>query len=542
MATWTLRASAGAAGAAGIHYCASDGNKIYFKYNSDSVIKEYDPSTHVVTQIGDRPTDFPSDTSIINFFVAHASITWFKGSLYSLLYGWNAEDTLQVWRWDGSPHSWTKVLSTNAYGDGWGLFSDDTHMVVIGEGVANATAYTTDGTSWTQGSFDGGITPTKGGSTPVAPDSRGGIHNGVDKGIITNVATDVFGARSLFQWNNGTTNWDLIATTQAWRHQIADPNIHFTSFSGGGDYRWTTDFVSFTQPTDYTIIPVAHFNLPYAAGWKVAAGGFDIYYWNNDTPDWEDVEELTFSNPVLVLHIIRTDDDEVYAFVKNSSNNCFIFQRDEIIPDPSPPAPAYTIGAQPFDIDADGAYLYVGVLVDGIPKLVKINSGLSSISTEFNPGDGSSIRVRCGDYDSGIVWVAGDFGSTDSLMKYDSVEGIYWTSQNPTWWPLPAGPLQVGPGDDNLVMIPTNPYWYLHENYFVGDLMYWTTRNWNLPFDVGALDRWDINIDELLIGNEDIVYFYADSNIVEFSPNIGQGFGDVSDGLSGINVTSLIVG
>ena len=199
-----------------------------------------------------------------------------------------------------------------------------------------------------------------------------------------------------------------------------------------------------------------------------------------------------------------------------------------------------------FDLDANGIYLYLAVINNGtvFPEVLRMNSDLDEDATaDYAPNSGSVVNVACGDLDAGIVWAVGDFGS-DRIVKHDDIRGEYWYSKDsPDWSGVnPLQPFHLGPMDDNLIMIIDNSERDLEETYFVGDELYWLQRNTDIPFDVGAMDRWDSIPEELLVGIEDQVYFYSDSNIMEFSPFSGEVFGDVSTGLSAVNVTSVITG
>ena len=207
----------------------------------------------------------------------------------------------------------------------------------------------------------------------------------------------------------------------------------------------------------------------------------------------------------------------------------------------------FTIGGlshQCFDVDAEGAFLYLAVLDDTPqPQVLRMQTDLNDpVALVYDPGSGNSINVQCGDLSQYFVWAAGDFGSNDRVASAD--DGVYWYVRNFEpfdYWAGSAGPLKVGPHGDEIVSVFTNDDFTLHESYFVGESLYWMDMPY-APFGVGAFDRQMVNFEEIIAGVGESVYWYSGSNQVQYSPNSGIRWGDVSTGLTAVQVTSVIYG
>lgn len=198
-----------------------------------------------------------------------------------------------------------------------------------------------------------------------------------------------------------------------------------------------------------------------------------------------------------------------------------------------------------FDINADGTYLYIAALNnDNNPVILRQDTGLDLDAVlSHNPGSGDRVNVMAGDYDAYFIWASGDFGDNDKVIATE--DGNYWYVRSHVpfeiYWYGDAEPILVGPGDDNLVTVMTNANFTIHQTYWIGENLYWL-QDPTLPFEVGAFDRQDLSVSEILIGIGTAVYWYVDSNIVNYSPDDGFTWGDNSDGLSGSKITSIIFG
>lgn len=198
------------------------------------------------------------------------------------------------------------------------------------------------------------------------------------------------------------------------------------------------------------------------------------------------------------------------------------------------------------DISDDGVFLYIAVEIPGADpsyRLLRVvlpeffdppDSAWYCALTMFDPGvDSESIAVVCGDELLQLVWVFGDFGA-GVKVRVSIDDGATWTTKDPGSWAGNAYPGVVGPYWDDLMLIATDGDDDMHETEDGG--LNWLTLNAGLPFDIGGMDRLDINLDEIVIGSD------ADKTI-QYSPNNAATFEDVTDaGMPNVQITSVIVG
>lgn len=200
----------------------------------------------------------------------------------------------------------------------------------------------------------------------------------------------------------------------------------------------------------------------------------------------------------------------------------------------------YQVGGVPhnaFDIDADGEYLYLAVLnSSNQPQILKMSAALDADAiASYNPGSGSEVNLMAGDMYSYWIWAAGNFGGTDRVA-WTGDGGVYWYIQDDGTLTGTARPVLVGPGDDSL--LTTAGGLVLYQNRYEGDIQYWIDRA--IPGEIWALDRVDVNFEQLITG----AYWYTgDSSVlVNYSPNSGLQWNDVTDSLPDATVTSLVIG
>jgi len=189
-----------------------------------------------------------------------------------------------------------------------------------------------------------------------------------------------------------------------------------------------------------------------------------------------------------------------------------------------------------FDIDADAYYLYLAVLdSSNSPQILKLRADLSSPATvSYDPGSGSEVNLMAGDLSSYWVWASGNFGGTNRVVA-TFTGGQAWYIQDDGTLVGTARPILVGPGDDALVT--TSGGTILYQNRFEGATQYWVDRN--IPFSVWALDRVDINFEDIAVG----AYWYSGlSQLVEWSPSSGLLWGDITAGLPDVTITSIVLG
>jgi hypothetical protein len=150
----------------------------------------------------------------------------------------------------------------------------------------------------------------------------------------------------------------------------------------------------------------------------------------------------------------------------------------------------------------------------------------------YAPGAGSAIGVKCGDENESWVWIAGDFGTP--LVRLSIDDGVTWTTKDPGTWGGVALPMVIGPWWDDLVLVPTDGDDDMHETEDGG--LNWSTLNSGLPFDIGAMDRLDIDLDEIIIGSDA-------GRDLQFSPSNAAEFWDITDaGMPNVRISDIIVG
>lgn len=190
-----------------------------------------------------------------------------------------------------------------------------------------------------------------------------------------------------------------------------------------------------------------------------------------------------------------------------------------------------------FDIDANGAYLFIAALEStGDPVILKMLADLSADATiSYNPGAGSEVNVMAGDLSGYWIWAAGDFGVAVKVVRTTN-GGSSWGVMNDWTDALAAHPIFVGPGDDTLVAVGDGLTF--QQTRVEGDSFYWVDRA-TLDFELRAIDRLDVNFDHVFVG----AYWYSGATLlVEHSPNSGLQWGDLTLALPGATITSIVAG
>jgi hypothetical protein len=197
-----------------------------------------------------------------------------------------------------------------------------------------------------------------------------------------------------------------------------------------------------------------------------------------------------------------------------------------------------TMTAKMASLSADGLNIYVALLADGAPILTKISTGLASDGTTvFEPGTGDNIGVQCGKFDADVVWVAGNFGGTDTVEKSEDAGSSFDVKDPGTF--DPATSFVVGPDSDGRVLVFADAgasvvSSSIQETTDSGTS--WEEKNSGLGFVSKAVERLDINVEEIVTGNE-----AGASDNIHYSPNTGQDLEDYSTGVPTQDVTKLIV-
>ncbi len=188
------------------------------------------------------------------------------------------------------------------------------------------------------------------------------------------------------------------------------------------------------------------------------------------------------SSNIIVFYINTVGGSGVSAVQVNSAANQFTI------------APM----RKPCDIDADGSFLYIAVLDNsGFPALIKIATSLSADgSSVFAPGAGTDIGVQCGRFDSGIVYVAGDFGGTDVVEKSVDSGAIFTVIDPATFGTVET--FIVGPDSDNRVLVSDVTNDDIQQTIDGGTV--WTAINSAVGFDIVSMARLDRNVQEMVLG------------------------------------------
>lgn len=187
---------------------------------------------------------------------------------------------------------------------------------------------------------------------------------------------------------------------------------------------------------------------------------------------------------------------------------------------------------KPADIDADGSNLYLALLNNGTPILIKMSTALDADgSTAFAPGAGDDIGVQCGRFDADVVWVAGKFDGTNTVEKSEN-GGTTFTVKDPaTFGDVEA--FVVGPDSDIRVLIADDN---VNVQQTLDDGNTWTAINTGTGFNVNAIARLPQNVQESVFGNDS-----GATDNVNFSVNSGADMEDFSTGFPTEDATGVIV-
>jgi hypothetical protein len=214
------------------------------------------------------------------------------------------------------------------------------------------------------------------------------------------------------------------------------------------------------------------------------------------------------------------------------TGNCYV---DEIVlrNDNSPLFPAgFTIAPmhQPAAIDADGDFIYIAAL-QTTPVLIKFATALNADGTiVFDPGAGTDIGIQCGRFDADVVWIAGDFNSTNAVEKSENA-GTSFTVKDPGTFGIVSAFI-VGPDSDERVLIFDSADGEISET--IDDGVSWSQKKTGLGYDCFSIDRLDINPEECVFGNQ-----ASATNLVNYSPNTGQNLEDYTPALP---ITQDVIG
>jgi hypothetical protein len=194
---------------------------------------------------------------------------------------------------------------------------------------------------------------------------------------------------------------------------------------------------------------------------------------------------------------------------------------------------------KPASVNADGTFIYLALLDGGTPILTKIATDLlSDGTTVFNPGVGDNIGVQCGKFDANIVWIAGNFGGTDTIEKSENAGSSFVVKDPATFDPVTS--FVVGPDSDDRVLVFADAGGSVASSSIqetTDNGASWNQKDSGLGFVSKAVERLDINVEEIVTGNE-----AGSSDNIHYSPNTGQDLEDYSTGFPTQDVTKVIIG
>jgi hypothetical protein len=175
-------------------------------------------------------------------------------------------------------------------------------------------------------------------------------------------------------------------------------------------------------------------------------------------------------------------------------------------------------------ISASGTSIYIASFNDlGFPTLIKIAAALSADgSVVFDPGPGGRIGVQCGQLNNDVVYVAGSFDGTNRIEKSEDAGSSFNVIDDGTFGTIRS--FAVGPNSDNRIIVFDGDNGDIIESLDGGGT--WTTINSSVTQLVNSIARFDINPEEIVIGNEG-----GATDSINYSPNSGADLEDFQTGV-----------
>jgi hypothetical protein len=340
MATWTQK-QASIFNGNPVKKVATDGTDIYYWTASggSGLFYKYDVSGNSYAAISDGSSFPAGTTSVLGISTGGAGIVVLSGSLYTLRYGnGTTEDWFQVWKYDGTGTTWTKVYSSNSMGYPQAIWCNGSKIVaagsgesVAGSGVNNTTIYSTDGTSWSQGTFAV--------VWVIYVSDNQDTFMGSDLGIF---AILKYGPDStdygLYQYSSATDNWEFVQDNPPYIHTASGPDYHWREDPlTPNEYQHSANWAAWTTPTAAGTVPCRQINMPYSVGVVDNTASYTVYFWDTDSTEWGATGETISSGTDTAFPncvFVRLADDNVFMFMRDNSNNNEIWQRDETLADP----------------------------------------------------------------------------------------------------------------------------------------------------------------------------------------------------------------
>ncbi len=175
-------------------------------------------------------------------------------------------------------------------------------------------------------------------------------------------------------------------------------------------------------------------------------------------------------------------------------------------------------------LSSEGAYIYIAAFNDlTTPTLIKFDTDLDADGTVvFEPGNGTNIGVQCGSQYSENVWVAGNFGGTNTVEKTTDGGTSWEVKDDATMGTIRA--FEVGPLSDNRVIVFDEDNGDILET--VDDGENWTTINGAVTPLINSIARNPLDLQECIVGNEG-----AATNSIDYTVNSGVDLEDYQVGV-----------
>ena len=537
----------------------SDGTYVYGgqQAGADRSIWQFDATGPTSTKIYDN-----TDTTE---YLNTAQPVVFDGGLYIAC---SDASNLKVYKYDGTPNSWTAVFTlavpANTDFTTWCLcLTQDTIIAVAGASatLANNTGvvirYSTDGSSWSTGSWDGGTlaaSPTISNTTAVYLKNGSGryLADGIAESNMSSlyvVARYDDGSETpvFYQWNgSGFTYVSAVADAadDIWcgqglyfkyddsANQLQYRSTEITDFDAG----WTT--ISGNCGVDapsYLPSVGIYWDVGYL---QDGSNNLDIYYWDRNTNAWTVGETvITAAAASSAAIYVRLNSNTVVVQRSTSATNYSSSQRDDDLA--YAPAPVDTAtGWRITDMVADDTNIYLALNEDQTLKIKTFD--LATYTEQEDVSLGLSTYVEMDDRTRGLflemrpdfsqVFARGRDGNGNNLQVYSSSDqGATFDDISAAAWggTKYAVSLGVNPFDQNDIVV-----------CFSDDDIYQTTDggdSWvkidDAPVVLREVNRHPLDPKNLILSGQT-----GGAGDLFFTPNLGVTTEDTSDaGLDVIN-------
>lgn len=330
MASWTFKQSVASYIFTGFCAASDQNDTIWFHNNAGGAnsVMEYNVATDTLTAIGNTAS-FDS----LMFFPSgeHNTIFYFKSNLYvggiRRVFSGGNNYYIQVYRYSGTPLSWTKVfdqfVGTSVSGYGNLAFSANANEVVIIAADTN-DFYSSNGSSWNSGSL-----AWVAGGSPSIQSNR----NGIQKGIFVRLDDEV-----TYMYGSGGVWATAEAATSYYR--LSGPDNHWRR-NASNVWQYAPSFpASWTTPANTNVVPRYQIDMPNDVGYHVTGGNLNLHLFESGA--WDAGEAIdTITNSVIYYAIRMGDGEGIVLAGDQVSGDIDIYKRDvnysAILPTPSEP-------------------------------------------------------------------------------------------------------------------------------------------------------------------------------------------------------------